>query len=190
MKKLNLTFTVNIGYNAEKLYSTIHKHYFKPVLAYVYSYLQSLEFAEEATQNTFVNIFTKERLERLLQMAAQQKENGKTGLDHFVFHVAKNCIIDFTRSQDYLSHKSKVDLEAEHGRSIEISSDHPFSDEMEAALKTLPPLWEQILRLYVLEDYSHEEIAEALSISEGHSKNCLSKAKAALRVVLRRHQHM
>lgn len=176
--------------DVEKLYSKIYKQYFKPILAYAYSFLQSLEFAEEATQNTFVNVFTKERLDRLLEMAAQQKENGKTGLDHFVFRVAKNCIIDFTRSQDYLSHKSKVDLEADHSKSIEISTDHPFSDEMEAALKSLPPLWEQILRLYVLEDYSHEEIAKELSISEGHSKNCLSKAKAALRTALRRHQYM
>lgn len=184
------TVVTDTGFDIQKLYLSLFERYNKEIFAYAYGFLSHEDFAEEVTQNTFVNIFTKVRLERLLEMATQQKENEKTGLDHFVFRIAKNCIIDFTRSQDYLSHKSKVDLGTVQGNNIEISSDHAFSDEMEAALKTLPSLWEQILRLYVLEEYSHEEIAKELSISEGHSKNCLSKAKATLRVALRRHQHM
>jgi RNA polymerase sigma-70 factor (ECF subfamily) len=38
--------------------------------------------------------------------------------------------------------------------------------------------------LYVLEDYSHKEIAEKLGISEGTSKSNLAKAKMNLQRIL------
>lgn len=48
-------------------------------------------------------------------------------------------------------------------------------------VQELPPAYRLAFNLYVIEGYSHREIAEKLSISVGTSKSNLSKAKAKLR---------
>lgn len=53
------------------------------------------------------------------------------------------------------------------------------------AINQLSPAYKAVFNLYVLEDYSHKEIAEILGISEGTSKSNLSKAKVNLQKVLR-----
>ena len=42
-----------------------------------------------------------------------------------------------------------------------------------------------IFNLYVMEEYTHKEIAEILGISEGTSKSNLAKAKANLKKALK-----
>ena len=42
-----------------------------------------------------------------------------------------------------------------------------------------------VFNLYVIEDYSHAEVAKELGISEGTSKSNLFKAKAKLRKLLK-----
>ena len=49
------------------------------------------------------------------------------------------------------------------------------------AVQELTPAYRTVFNLYVIEEYSHKEIAEMLEISEGTSKSNLSKAKFNLR---------
>jgi RNA polymerase sigma factor (sigma-70 family) len=56
-------------------------------------------------------------------------------------------------------------------------------DVMEA-VQRLSPAYKMVFNLYVVENYSHKEIAETLNISEGASKSNLAKAKKNLRVYL------
>lgn len=49
------------------------------------------------------------------------------------------------------------------------------------ALKELPAGYSTIINLYILEDYSHREIAETLGISEATSRSQLTRAKAVLK---------
>ncbi|GAB4486980.1 MAG: hypothetical protein OHK0045_06850 [Raineya sp.] len=42
-----------------------------------------------------------------------------------------------------------------------------------------------MLTLYLIEEYSHKQIAEALGITESTSKSQLNRAKAKLRELLR-----
>jgi RNA polymerase sigma factor (sigma-70 family) len=48
-------------------------------------------------------------------------------------------------------------------------------------IKHLPSGCRQVFTLYVLEDYSHKEIAETMGISEGTSKSQYSRAKQLLK---------
>lgn len=122
----------------ENLFIAIHENCSKAVFLYALGQIQNEEFAEEITQNTFVKIFTKVKAERLLQMAKEEKGNGKTALELYIFQVAKRCVIDFTRSSDYKSFKRSSALEPIHEKSEETNYSEPFSNEMQAALKTLP----------------------------------------------------
>ena len=52
------------------------------------------------------------------------------------------------------------------------------------AIEKLSPGYRTVFNLFVIEEYSHKEIAEILGISEGTSKSNLSKAKKNLKQIL------
>ncbi len=53
------------------------------------------------------------------------------------------------------------------------------------AIQELSPAYRTVFNLYVVENYSHKEIADILDISEGTSKSNLAKAKQNLRNILK-----
>ena len=52
------------------------------------------------------------------------------------------------------------------------------------AISQLSPAYKAVFNLYVVEGYTHKEIAEYLGVSEGTSKSNLAKAKQKLRTLL------
>lgn len=62
--------------------------------------------------------------------------------------------------------------------------DAPPAERLLALLQQLPPGFRAVFNLYVLEGYTHAEIADILSISVGTSKSQLLRAKAHLRRLL------
>lgn len=57
-------------------------------------------------------------------------------------------------------------------------------EEIIHAIRHLSPAYRTILNLYIVEGFTHQEIAEHLGIAEGTSKSNLSKAKIQLRKIL------
>ena len=55
-------------------------------------------------------------------------------------------------------------------------------------IQQLPDRYRLIFNLYVLDNYSHKEIAEMLAISVGTSKSNLSRARKILKEKLESHQ--
>ena len=64
---------------------------------------------------------------------------------------------------------------------------HIDKEEILRAVQELTPAYRTVFNLYVIEEYTHKEIAELLDISEGTSKSNLSKAKFNLRKNLMQH---
>ena len=56
--------------------------------------------------------------------------------------------------------------------------------EVIGLLQKLPPAYRTVFNLYVIEGYSHEEIANMLNIAVGTSKSNLFKAKEQLKIIL------
>ncbi len=81
-----------------------------------------------------------------------------------------------------------------HEKDIEIANieesalDKISYDEIIKAIRNLSPAYRTILNLYIIEGFSHKEIAEKLGISTGTSKSNLSKAKVQLQKILFSHQ--
>lgn len=85
---------------------------------------------------------------------------------------------------------------ADDERVQNIEEDVPFSTEedeyysklkAETAIKAiseLSPAYKMVFNMYVIEGFTHKEIAEYLGISEGTSKSNLAKAKQKLRAQL------
>ncbi len=55
------------------------------------------------------------------------------------------------------------------------------AEELHKMISDLPIGYRTVFNMYVVEGFSHTEIAENLGISEGTSKSQLSRAKAILR---------
>lgn len=55
------------------------------------------------------------------------------------------------------------------------------ADQLLAMIDELPIGYRTVFNLYIMEGYSHKEVAELLNISEGASKSQLSRAKAQLK---------
>lgn len=58
--------------------------------------------------------------------------------------------------------------------------------EIISIVQQLSPMYRTVFNLYVIDGYSHEEIAEVLEISVGASKSNLSRARANLRALLKK----
>lgn len=85
----------------------------------------------------------------------------------------------------YIEKISLVDLEEAEWIGYEFDFlDNMLSEEVAALLQKLPPSYRLALNLYVLEGYTHSEIAEMLGISVGASKSNLFKAKRDLKILL------
>ena len=56
-----------------------------------------------------------------------------------------------------------------------------------ALVQELSPGYRTVFNMYVVEGYTHKEIADQLGISEGTSKSQLSRAKVILQDMVRTH---
>lgn len=72
-----------------------------------------------------------------------------------------------------------------HLPSVEEDSISKLSyEEIMSAIKFLTPGYRTVLNLFIIEGFSHEEIANELGISVGTSKSNLAKARKQLQKIL------
>lgn len=102
--------------------------------------------------------------------------------------VLINAAIDYHRKHKryHLTH-----VEENMGQFIDDQQVYPKvgdNDDVLAVIQQLPPAYQMVFNLYVMEGYKHQEIAEKLNISVGASKSNLSRAKEKLRQILSKKQ--
>jgi RNA polymerase sigma-70 factor (ECF subfamily) len=64
---------------------------------------------------------------------------------------------------------------------INVDTEHLSLDYLLGTIRELPERYKMVFNLYVLDDYSHKEIAELLGITIGTSKSNLSRARQILK---------
>ena len=131
-------------------------------------YLKKEEEIEEVLADAFYTIFTK--LEQLKEVGAFEAWARKITVNLCLLQLKKN--INFNLYIDEVSY-----------------SNQPLADdvtELEEAdllnlLNYIPEGCRTIFSLFVIEGFSHKEIAEQLGISEGTSKSQLNASKSKLK---------
>ena len=63
---------------------------------------------------------------------------------------------------------------------VDVDEKNISLDFLLSIIKELPPKYQVVFNLYVLDRYSHQEISELLKISTGTSKSNLSRARKIL----------
>lgn len=159
-----------------KVQGAIYKTLYSPLLKVCYRYTDRPEDAKDLFQEGFLKVFDK-----------IEKFNFKGSLEGWIKRIMVNHCIDhyrrnknkFAMSETLLSASDIADDEAILGEVNELNGKQILS-----LIQRLSPMYRTVFSMYVLDGYSHAEIAEELNISEGTSKSNLSKAKRNLKMMI------
>ena len=104
-------------------------------------------------------------------------------LSAWIRRIMVNTAIDFYRRE---SRRSTTDLD--EARTVWVDGQNVIgelnAEDVMKAIQMLSPIYRSIFNLYVMEGYSHKEIADTLHISEGTSRSNLVKARQKLKEML------
>tara|TARA_R110001592_G_scaffold63124_4_gene193308 strand:- start:441 stop:935 length:495 start_codon:yes stop_codon:yes gene_type:complete len=139
-------------------------------------YSRNYEDAEDTLQDSFLTIFDK----------IKQYQN-KGSFEGWLKRITINTALQKYRKKEplYIESKEVESIDFEEDDFEDSNFDLNFLLEL---IQKLPDRYRLIFNLYVLDDYSHKEIAEMLKISEGTSKSNLSRARQILKKQVEVHQ--
>lgn len=103
----------------------------------------------------------------------------KGSLEGWIRRLVYHAIADHFRNNARYLHFLVLDEQDDVVQ--EQSLDRLYEEDILRVVQELPPMSQEVFRLYAIEGYSHGEIAETLSMSEGTSKWHLSTARQRLR---------
>jgi RNA polymerase sigma-70 factor (ECF subfamily) len=159
-----------------KYQKILFEMFYGKMLAVCYRYAKDQDEAQDMVQNGFIKIFKK-----------LDVYNFEGSLEGWIRRIMVNTAIDQIR-------KNKRDpfFIDDDQRIKNIEEEVPFSEEDEyetkikaetaiKAISELSPAYRLVFNMYVIEGFTHKEIANYLGISEGTSKSNLAKAKQKLR---------
>jgi len=131
-------------------------------------YAQDRMEAEDVFQETFIKVFDK----------IQRFKGGS--FNSWIYTIFINSSIDNYRSnkQRHL-HVSFDDIVELNNGEVDVIK-QMSAEEITEIINQMPEGYRLVFNLFVVDGFSHKEIAEMLSITEGTSKSQLFKAKAML----------
>jgi len=158
----------------------LYNRYSASMLAVSMRYCRNVSEAEDALQEAFIRIF---------KYVKNFKGRHEGSLSAWIKTIVVNTTLSHNRNNKKHHYTEDVD-------DLHVSADPVplFDDEVdvsrrkqEAIMKSmqkLPVGYRTVFNLYVVEGYTHKEIAEILGISENTSKSQLSKARKYLKKLL------
>ncbi len=82
----------------------------------------------------------------------------------------------------------KEEIEIKDEEEVSLDDSNINLDVLLSLIQELPDRYRLVFNLYVLDNFSHKEIADLLNISEGTSKSNLSRAKKILKSKIEAYQ--
>ena len=149
-----------------------YKHFYGYAMSVCLIYSDQKEDAVEILNDGFMKIF---------KYLKNQKEQGS--LKSWIRRIMINTAIDHYRKNKKFRNQQSL------ANDFSVKGDHEIYGNLTAAeilslVKKLPNAHRTVFNLYVLEGYSHKEIAESLGISPSTSRSNLSYANKQLRKLL------
>lgn len=133
-------------------------------------YSDSYEDAQDVFQEGFVLIFNK-----------INQYNFSGSFEGWIKRIMVNLCLEKYRKKTIYSHtieEESINIEEEDSSDSDLEIDY---DILLQIIQTLPTQYRQVFNLYIIEGYSHQEIAQLLTISIGTSKSNLSRARSILK---------
>lgn len=169
--------------NHRKSQEIIFRMFYGKMMAVCRRYTRNDDQAKDILQDAFIKVF-----------ANVARFSFEGSFEGWVRRIVVNTAIDFTRKakNDYLLMNDAQSLE---------NMDEAWADETEeetgpelnlnvndviAGMQKLSTAYRTVFNLYVFENYTHQDIADALGINIGTSKSNLAKARMNLKKILSR----
>ena len=168
--------TLNNRESQKKIYNSFYSY----GMAICDRYTKRKEDSIEIFNDSFLKIF--KEIHRYKPAYADEVNSFKGWLRKIMIYTA----IDHCRK--YNKHYFTVELDTSltyFPMEEENAFDMISYDEIIRAIRELSPAYRTVLNLFIIDGFSHEEIANQLGISVGTSKSNLSKARLQLQKILK-----
>jgi RNA polymerase sigma-70 factor (ECF subfamily) len=136
-------------------------------------YAGNAEEAEDILQEGFIKVFNK--------MGSFRREGSFEG---WIRRIFVNTAIEHFRKKVHLQPITEYEEATVEGQYLSVLDSLAEKDIVQL-VQQLSPGYRTVFNMYVVEGYTHKQIAEILGISEGTSKSQLSRAKLILQDLVR-----
>ena len=136
--------------------------------------------AMEVVNDSFLKIY------KQLPVFKPAFSNYEASLKGWMKSIVINTSIDHFRKNN--KHHILTDIQESHTEmpgTVESTIDKMSYKEIMQVVQQLSPVYKAVFNLFVIDGFSHEEIAAQLNITTGTSKSNLSKAKANIQKMLK-----
>lgn len=158
--------------NELKSQEMLYKHFYGYAMSVCLIYSDNRDDAVEIMNDGFMKIFK-----------SIKKQQEPKALKSWLRRIMVNTAIDHYRKNQKHRHHLDLDTGQQGSGEREIYGNLAASEILNLVQK-LPTSYRTVFNLYVMEGYSHKEIAEKVGISEGTSRANLSYANKQLRKML------
>jgi RNA polymerase sigma factor (sigma-70 family) len=152
-----------------KAQELLYKQFAAKMLGVCMRYATDRMEAEDMLQNGFIRVFQK-----------MQDYRGEGSFEGWVRRIMVHSSIEYYRKHHKMM--QAVDMDECDEPSVDpMAMANLDAKDLIALIQQLAPGYRMVFNLYAIEGFSHKEIGEIMSISEGASKSQLSRARAILK---------
>ena len=156
-----------------RMQEELYRRFSPRMYAVCLRYAGNAEEAEDILQEGFIKVFKK--------LDSFRSEGSFEGWMRRIF---VNTAIEHFRRKRYMMPVTEREENTFEGKYLSVLDDLAAMDIM-ALVQELSPGYRTVFNMYVVEGYTHKEIADMLGISEGTSKSQLSRAKVILQDMIK-----
>jgi RNA polymerase sigma-70 factor (ECF subfamily) len=154
----------------------LYEQHYSKMLGVCLRYSKTSDEAKDILHEGFMKVFN-----------SLKNFTGSGSFEGWIRRIMVNTAIDHLRKNkhNYMIVSTVNANDKAANMADDVSDDemvmHVDKEDILKAVQELTPAYRTVFNLYVIEEYTHKEIAELLEISEGTSKSNLSKAKFNLK---------
>ena len=137
-------------------------------------YMGDADSASDILQDGFVTLFTK-----------IDSYSGEGAFEGWARKIFVNTALMKLRKKDVLGQSEDIDAAWDVASGSPSAIENIGYNELVRMIDELPPGFRTVFNMYVVEGFSHKEIAEALEISETTSRSQLQRARTLLQTKIK-----
>lgn len=153
----------------------LYEKYSRKMMGVCLRYTNNRDEAEDVLQDGFVKVFEK--------IGSFQSQGSFEGWLRRIFVNTSLDSIRKNKENNLLADIDQVGYSLDSGTSVESDMN---ADELMKILNSIPAGYKVVFNMFVIEGYSHKEIAEELGVSESTSKTQFLRAKAYLMKIMQK----
>ncbi|MFT4602396.1 MAG: RNA polymerase sigma-70 factor (family 1) [Arenicella sp.] len=157
----------------KRAFDTIYAKYCDAMYNICMRYTKNQDEAADILQDAFIKIYEKRELfDPQYSIGAWIK---RIVMNEAINHYRVNKKFELVEDDSFFEQEDEV---------IEVVDNTNLKEKLTKTIDSLPPGYQAVFKMYVIENLTHKEIAQYLDISENTSKTQLSKARRMLKTKL------